>query len=241
VSAQTNLFGDVMDSAKYRLDCGDAVRWLESMPPASLDLLITDPAYESLEKHRRIGTTTRLTFSSASSNAWFEIFPNERFPEFMAAAYRALKGDTHFYLCCDQETMFIAKPAGEAAGFKFWKPLVWDKGRIGMGYHYRARYEFVLFFEKGKRNLNDLGIADILQVPMVLDGYPTQKPVGLSDILIRQSTQPGEIVGDAFMGSGSVGEAALLSGRRFWGNDLSQSAIDNHVVPRLLAASEARA
>jgi len=33
---------------------------------------------------------------------------------------------------------------------------------IGMGYHYRARYEFVLFFEKGKRKLNDLGIADVL-------------------------------------------------------------------------------
>ena len=28
---------------------------------------------------------------------------------------------------------------------------------IGMGYHYRARYEFILFFEKGKRRLNDLG------------------------------------------------------------------------------------
>ncbi|NJN00861.1 MAG: ATP-binding cassette domain-containing protein [Aquincola sp.] len=30
----------------------------------------------------------------------------------------------------------------ERAGFRFWKPLVWDKRTIGMGYHYRARYEF---------------------------------------------------------------------------------------------------
>ena len=59
--------------------------------------------------------------------------------------------------------MFVAKPVGEAAGFKFWKPLVWDKCTIGMGYHYRARYECILFFEKGKRKLNDLGIADIIE------------------------------------------------------------------------------
>ena len=31
-----------------------------------------------------------------------------------------------------------------------------------MGYHYRARYEFILFFEKGKRKLNNLSIPDIL-------------------------------------------------------------------------------
>ena len=61
--------------------------------------------------------------------------------------------------------MFVAKPEAESAGFKFWKPLVWDKRTIGMGYHYRARYEFILFFEKGKRRLNDLGIADVISVP----------------------------------------------------------------------------
>jgi hypothetical protein len=41
--------------------------------------------------------------------------------------YRVLKRDTHFYLMCDPETAFIAKPIAEQAGFKFWKPLVWDK------------------------------------------------------------------------------------------------------------------
>jgi hypothetical protein len=55
--------------------------------------------------------------------------------------------------------MFVAKPIGEAAGFHFWKPLVWDKKAMGMGYHYRARYEFVLFFEKGKPKLARGGIG----------------------------------------------------------------------------------
>ena len=131
----------------------DAVSWLRGLPAASVDLVITDPPYESLEKHRAIGTTTRLKVSKASNNPWFEIFPNARFPELFAEIYRVLKPNSHFYLFSDPETAFVAKPLAEAAGFKFWKPLVWDKKSIGMGYHYRARYEFVLFFEKGKRRL----------------------------------------------------------------------------------------
>ncbi|MFP9068722.1 DNA methyltransferase, partial [Enterococcus faecalis] len=69
-----------------------------------------------------------------------------------------MKKNSHFYLFCDQETMFVIKPIAESMGFKFWKPIVWDKVSIGMGYHYRARYEFIPFFEKGKRKLNNLSI-----------------------------------------------------------------------------------
>jgi len=203
----------------------DAVRWLQDQRSESIDLLITDPAYESLEKHRAVGTTTRLKHSKASSNDWFRIFPNARFGELFAEAYRVLRRNTHFYLLCDAETMFVAKPAAEQAGFKFWKPLVWDKRTIGMGYHYRARYEFILFFEKGKRRLSDLGVSDVLSVPRVHGGYPAEKPVGISEILIAQSSQPGETVADPFMGSGSVGVAALKAGRRFLGNDLNLEAV----------------
>jgi site-specific DNA-methyltransferase (adenine-specific) len=116
-------------------------------------------------------------------------------------------------LFCDAETMFVAKPAGERAGFKFWKPIVWDKKKIGMGYHYRARYEFVLFFEKGKRKLNDLGVSDIIEAPRVFNGYPTEKPVSVSEVLVAQSSVAGEVVADPFMGSGSVGAAAVGLGR----------------------------
>ena len=203
----------------------DAVQWLKSLPGASVDLLITDPPYESLEKHRAIGTTTRLKVSAGSSNPWFTVFPNARFAELFSEVYRVLKQSSHFYLMCDQETAFIAKPIAEAAGFKFWKPLIWDKCTIGMGYHYRARYEFVLFFEKGKRKLNDLGIADVLTAPRVRGGYPAEKPVALSETLILQSSSAGDIVADPFMGSGSVGVAALKLSRRFLGNDVSDSAL----------------
>ena len=375
-----------MDQSRFQLTQGDAVAWLRTLPAASVDLVITDPPYESLEKHRAIGTTTRLKHSKASSNDWFSIFPNSRFPELFTEIWRVLKKDTHFYLFCDPETMFVAKPIAEAAGFKFWKPLIWDKClgpdtlvwttrgvlrieeivagdqvatpeggttyvkavrrtrapsvrlalsdgsvviasrdhrfmrsnvalaeahelragdvlctrpmlvrtdrsgphqlplapsagasplvtfdipwprpatisvmeiedvgeqdlvdisvadrselyllangvvthncKIGMGYHYRARYECVLFFEKGKRKLLDLGVADIIEAPRISGGYPAEKPPEVSEVLVKQSTEPGGLVIDPFMGSGSIGVAAIRNGRDFRGNDLCAEALD---------------
>lgn len=202
----------------------DAVSWLQQLENQSVDLIITDPPYESLEKHRAIGTTTRLKQSKASSNNWFSIFPNERFESFLIEAFRVLKKGSHFYLFCDQETMFIIKPIAEKVGFKFWKPLIWDKCSIGMGYHYRARYEFILFFEKGKRKLNDLGIPDILQHKRVWKGYPTEKPVSLLETLIMQSSSENDLVVDPFFGSGATLLAARNLGRKYLGCDISDDA-----------------
>lgn len=210
---------------EFTLACSDAVAWLRSLDPSSVDLVITDPPYESLERHRAIGTTTRLKHSKASSNDWFDIFPNARFAELFGELWRVLKRNSHFYLFCDAETMFVAKPIAEAVGFKFWKPLVWDKKRIGMGYHYRARYEFVLFFEKGKRKLHDLGVPDVLEAPRIHGGYPTEKPVEVSEVLVQQSSQRGDTVADPFMGAGSVGVASVRHGRHFLGNDLCAEAV----------------
>jgi site-specific DNA-methyltransferase (adenine-specific) len=204
----------------------DAVSWLLTFQSESVDLVITDPPYESLEKHRAVGTTTRLKQSKGSSNKWFQIFPNARFPELFVEIYRVLKKDAHFYLFVDPETAFIAKPLAEAVGFKFWKPLIWDKRSIGMGYHYRGRYEMILFFEKGKRRLNDLGIADVIEAPRVRNGYPTEKPISVSEVLIRQSSTEGDLVIDPFMGSGSFGVAALNLKRQFEGNDLSSDSLE---------------
>lgn len=216
----------------------DAVAWLSSLPPASVDLVITDPPYESLEKHRAIGTTTRLKHSKASSNDWFRVFPNSRFPSLFTALYRAMKKDSHLYVFCDAETMFVAKPIAEACGFKFWKPLIWDKRKIGMGYHYRARYECILFFEKGKRRLANLGIADVIEAPRVYNGYPTEKPLAVGDVLVSQSSLPGDLVVDPFMGSGSFGVSSVNAGRNFAGNDIGAEA--HRIALDRLAASGAK-
>ena len=59
----------------------------------TIDLVVTDPAYESLEKHRAVGTTTRLKVSQGSSNPWFPVFPNVRFGELFEQSYEQMASD----------------------------------------------------------------------------------------------------------------------------------------------------
>lgn len=46
-------------------------------------------------------------------------------------------------------------------------------------------------------------------------GYPTQKPSGILNRIIRASSNPGDLVLDFFAGSGTVGVSCLDLGRRF--------------------------
>lgn len=223
---------------------GDAFEWLAKIHDESVDLVITDPPYESLEKHRSRGTTTRLKKSKASSNEWFQTVPNEKLETLCNEAYRILKPKTHFYIFCDDETSDILKKQGTDAGFYCWKRLVWEKG-MGMGYHYRASYEFILFFEKGRsrwnpergkvfngtRQLNNRSHLDILKFKRVrgADAYPTEKPEDLLDVLVTNSTQEDEVIVDPFMGSGVTGASSVKNGRVFWGCDLSEESMRRSV------------
>lgn len=56
-------------------------------------------------------------------------------------------------------------------------------------------------------------------------GYPTQKPEVLLDRIIRMGTNPGDIVFDSFMGSGTTQAVAMKSGRRFIGADINLGAV----------------
>jgi DNA modification methylase len=56
---------------------------------------------------------------------------------------------------------------------------------------------------------------------LVRDGearvHPTQKPLALMKELVRDFTQPGDLILDPFAGSGTTGAACLAEGRRFMG------------------------
>ncbi len=64
-------------------------------------------------------------------------------------------------------------------------------------------------------------------------GYPTQKPLGLLERIIKVHTNPGDLVLDFFAGSGTTGEAAARHGRVFWLVDNHPEAIE--VMTRRLA------
>ena len=52
--------------------------------------------------------------------------------------------------------------------------------------------------------------------------HPTQKPVALLEYLVKTYTNPGEVVLDNGMGSGSTGVACVNTGRSFIGMELDQ-------------------
>ena len=56
-------------------------------------------------------------------------------------------------------------------------------------------------------------------------GYPTQKPVGLLERIIAASSDPGDLVLDPFLGSGTTAVAAERAGRRWVGMDVSPDAV----------------
>lgn len=240
-------FGSWTDIEGGRVWHGDAIEMLKRLPAESVDLCIFDPAYESLEKHRNQGTTTRLSHSKSSSNDWFQTFPNTAYSPLFKQLGRVMKRGTHIYMFSDEETRDVVlsgtkpqegflygwdKPPIQDAKFKYWKSLVWDKGFAGLGYHYRAQYEFILMMEKivakGKhRQLNDRSVPDVLKFQRLKGkGYwPTEKPLGLIRTLIEQSSNPGDVVLDFFAGSGVVGKACRALDRRFLLGDLDTDGI----------------
>ena len=57
-------------------------------------------------------------------------------------------------------------------------------------------------------------------------GYPTQKPLKLLKRIISASTDPGDIVGDFFCGSGTTLHAAQSLGRKWIGVDNSEKSLE---------------
>ena len=67
-------------------------------------------------------------------------------------------------------------------------------------------------------------------------GYPTQKPEKLIERIIMASSNPGDLVFDCFMGSGTTQAVAMKLGRRFLGADINLGAIQT-TTKRLLSVA----
>lgn len=67
--------------------------------------------------------------------------------------------------------------------------------------------------------------------------YPTQKPEALIERIIKASSDPGDIVFDCFMGSGTTQAVAMKLGRRFIGVDINLGAIQT-TTKRLISVAD---
>jgi site-specific DNA-methyltransferase (adenine-specific) len=106
--------------------------------------------------------------------------------------------------------------------------LVWDKGTPGMGdveANWGFSHEVIIYAKKGRRPIPSRrsSIIAVDRTPSSQHIHPTQKPVQLIEILLKMSTDVGDLVVDPFAGSGSTIVACERLGRRGIGIELSES------------------
>ena len=111
-------------------------------------------------------------------------------------------------------------------GFK--QAVVWDKGGLGMGIHFRRSYEFMLVAQNGDpcRVWNGGNTtSNVWRVPKIIPQdyeHPTEKPEQFMRIAVALFTHEGGIVLDPFMGSGTTLRAAKDLGRKAIGIEIEE-------------------
>lgn len=227
--------GDVWQLGPHRLICGDSAdpeTFVRLMDGALATMVFTDPPYNvPIAGHvGGLGKTKHREFTMASG----EMTP-EQFVAFLQRVFSQLianscDGSIH-YICMDWRHMREMLDAGSA--YTELKNLcVWSKDKGGMGTFYRSRHELIFVFKNGTaQHINSFelgqhgryrtniweyrGVNTLKTGPMdELALHPTVKPVGMIADVIKDVTNRGDIVLDAFGGSGSTLIAAHKTGRR---------------------------
>lgn len=83
---------------------------------------------------------------------------------------------------------------------------------------YGNKTEFIIYAQKGRRELNGRRDTNVLNFDRVSDlKHPTQKPVSINEFLITKSSNKNDIILDPFIGSGTTAIAAINTVRQFIG------------------------
>ena len=212
---------------------GDCVEILPTLPPATIDLIWTDPPYGNsnhdgdfnarLNEHRAIESKPIANDDLASMQRVNDLM--------LLEAARIIKTDSSVCCCCGGggPTPVFAWLAQrmDAKGLTFFHSVIWDKRNPGIGWRYRRQHEMIMV---AHRSTGKLGWADEnVQQPNIISlfppqerAHPNEKPVQLMEIFIQNHTRQNDVVLDPFMGSGSTGVAALKLKRHFIGIELDE-------------------
>jgi site-specific DNA-methyltransferase (adenine-specific) len=214
----------------FRIEQRDCLEFLASLPDESIDIIVTDPAYSGMNQHMQFGhgrIVGRYEHAGAEGAKWFAEFADdpETYRRFLKQCYRVLRADRHIYIMFDSYSLLtLGHVVREVFDVK--NLIVWDKVNLGMGHYFRRRHETVLFASKGHRKLNRRDLVDVWAFKRIHRApYPTQKPVALFDAMLEGSVEPGFVVCDPFVGSGSAAIAALRRQCSFVGADIAEKAV----------------
>jgi DNA modification methylase len=242
--------GDLWLLGGHRVVCGNALDpadFATLMGEERAAMVFSDPPYNvPIDGHASgLGAIHHRPFPMASGE-----MDKAAFTAFLGRACRNLAaysadGSIHF-ICMDWRHIEELLAAGHDAYSELKNLCVWAKATPGMGALYRSQHELVFAFKNGRsthRNNVQLGRfgrnrSNVWHYPgvnaLVRCGeegnlrtlHPTVKPVAMVGDAILDCSARGDIVLDAFLGSGTTVIAAERAGRRCYGLELDAAYVD---------------
>jgi len=184
-----------------------------------VDVVITDPPYgavthDGARSANSLGAST-ITFACISGD------------EFLSLC-RSLVDTTDRWVVMTCEWRHAARV--EAADIPLVRLGVWTKpngapqftgDRPGTGWEAVA-----ILHREGRKRWNGGGRHAVWDCPIAQGEHPTQKPLRLISEWVRLFSEPGELLLDPFMGSGTTGVACAKMGRRFIGIEIDERYFD---------------
>lgn len=221
----------------YRGDCLDVLAGLELRSAA----VITDPPYEA-ECHRSNRTVGTKAGKFKSDPLSFSAITSDTRRRFASAAGRRCNG--WIVAFCQAEGVAPWRAALERAGWRYRVPMVWVKTNPKPRFSGDAPaigFECMVTAWRGtgQSRWNGGGRAGVFTagIPTGLDRqHQTEKPIAVMRQLVDLFSNPGDLILDPFMGSGTTGIAAIELGRRFIGIELDPKIFD--VACRRIASAE---
>ncbi|MBL8706225.1 MAG: ParB N-terminal domain-containing protein [Rhodospirillales bacterium] len=247
-ASPVSKLGDLWELGPHLLLCGDArdpAAYQTLLGTEQADVVFTDPPYNvAIDGHVGGGGSVKhREFVMAAG----EMSPTE-FTAFLGATLGNLArysrpGSIHF-VAMDWRHLPELLQAGTAVYSEFKNLCVWVKDNGGMGSLYRSQHELVLVFKNGAgehRNNVQLGrfgryrtnVWSYAGVNSLRAGrmdelrlHPTVKPVALVADALLDCSKRGDLVLDAFAGSGTIFIAAEQTGRRARALELDPGYVD---------------
>lgn len=208
----------------------DAFEGLKKLDDESVDLVVTDPPYN-------IASKTKLTIRRNTIVSTLDAFGKwDRFHPFdydvfimrlLSECYRVLKPGGSLYLFTSRENNGYFVRQAKLRGFTYRNQLAMLKTTQLPSFakaNWRSGFEVCMYLCKGAmpKTFNfgeqkDMKNYYLFPIRHKQTRHPTEKPLEFIKKLVAASSNPGDLVLDPFMGSGTTAVACQELGRQFIG------------------------
>lgn len=240
--------GDLWILGRHRLLCGSALEaasWQRLLGDRKAGMVFTDPPFNTkINGHvSGLGKVKHQEFAQASgemTQVEFTAF----LTDYLGAMLPHVRDGGVVDICMDWRHLRELLASIDNNKLTMLNLCCWSKSNGGMGSLYRSKYELVAITKVGRAphiNNVELGANGRYRTNVWeyagansfgasrdrdLADHPTVKPIALVADAIRDVTHVGDIVLDAFMGSGTTLLAAERTGRVGYGTEIEPRYID---------------